>query len=229
MNTLDHLLDEFKISLEDHALSRSEKREIKSEVADLTMHERQVLMSDICQLAQARTQDVDTQNLLQWFYEAVKLLQQKETATAYGSAFFSPGNACRDAIIQELRMAQSIIHICVFTISDNQITNEIIEAQRRNIPIKIISDDEKVFDLGSDIDLLREEGLAVQTDHSPAHMHHKFAIFDRKKVLTGSYNWTRSAASQNYENIVLLDDVHTVRTFEKEFDRLWDRFESGRG
>ncbi|WP_186757420.1 phospholipase D-like domain-containing protein [Echinicola salinicaeni] len=43
----------------------------------------------------------------------------------------------------------------------------------------------------------------------------------QKKFLTGNYNWTRSAAEYNYENILLLEDIHTVRSFQKEFERLW--------
>lgn len=226
MCSFQHLLAEFQESLDDHALSRSEKREIKSYLTDLTTHDRQVLMADICQMVQAKAKDVETENLITWFYEAVKVLQEKENAQASADVFFSPGNACREAIMREIRLAHSVIHICVFTISDDQITDELIHAHQRKVTVKVLTDDEKCFDLGSDIERIRQAGIAVQTDHSPAHMHHKFAIFDQKKVLTGSYNWTRSAASANFENIVLLEDIHTVRAFEKEFDRLWKSFES---
>jgi len=52
-------------------------------------------------------------------------------------------------------------------------------------------------------------------------MHHKFAIFDRRLVATGSYNWTQSAERANYENLVLLDDPDLVARFVREFQRLW--------
>ncbi|AWW30722.1 hypothetical protein DN752_11630 [Echinicola strongylocentroti] len=227
MTTFTKLLSEFKESLDDHALSRSEKREIKSYLTALTTHDRQVLLSDLFQMVQAKAPDVHTENLIAWFYEAVKILQEKDSPQATADVFFSPGNTCREAIMQEIRLAQSLIHICVFTISDNQISDELIHAHQRNVAVKVLTDDEKCFDLGSDIDRIRQAGIPVQTDHSAAHMHHKFAIFDQKKVLTGSYNWTRSAAEFNYENIVLLEDIHTVRAFEREFERLWKSFERG--
>lgn len=224
MPTLEQIIQDFRISLEDHVLSRSEKKAIKSDLSELSTHERQLLLSEIRHLALENTQDVHFQNLIQWFYEAVKVLQEKEQVNASTAAYFSPGNACRDAIKQEIRNASSLIHICVFTISDDHITEELLHAHQRKVPIKIITDDDKSLDLGSDIDRMEKAGILVQKDNSPVHMHHKFAIFDQKKVLTGSYNWTRSAAEYNYENIVLLEDIHTVRSFQKEFEKLWRQF-----
>ncbi|UCS94563.1 DUF1669 domain-containing protein [Echinicola marina] len=224
MPTLEQIIQDFRISLEDHVLSRSERRELKSDLSALSTHEKQVLLSEIRNLALENTHDPQSQNLIQWFYEAVKVLQQKEQANTSTAAYFSPGNTCRDAIREEIRNASSLIHICVFTISDDHITDELLLAHRRKVPIKIITDDDKSLDLGSDIDRMEKEGILIQKDNSPVHMHHKFAIFDQKKVLTGSYNWTRSAAEHNYENIVLLEDIHTVRSFQKEFERLWREF-----
>jgi phosphatidylserine/phosphatidylglycerophosphate/cardiolipin synthase-like enzyme len=46
-------------------------------------------------------------------------------------------------------------------------------------------------------------------------------LFDNRKVLTGSYNWTRSAADDNQENILLTDDKRAVNAYRDEFQRLW--------
>jgi phosphatidylserine/phosphatidylglycerophosphate/cardiolipin synthase-like enzyme len=40
-------------------------------------------------------------------------------------------------------------------------------------------------------------------------------------LLTGSYNWTRSAARYNHENLVVTDQENLVQDFCREFDRLW--------
>jgi phosphatidylserine/phosphatidylglycerophosphate/cardiolipin synthase-like enzyme len=56
-------------------------------------------------------------------------------------------------------------------------------------------------------------------------MHHKFAIIDSRLVLTGSYNWTRSAAAYNHENILVTGNKQVVNSFEKEFSRLWQELE----
>ena len=81
---------------------------------------------------------------------------------------------------------------------------------------------DQVRDLGSDIIRLRGAGVPLRTDRDPNHMHHKFAIFDREVLLTGSYNWTRGAAEYNSENFVTTADPRLVAAFRAEFDRLWE-------
>ena len=56
------------------------------------------------------------------------------------------------------------------------------------------------------------------------HMHHKFAIVDGRLLLTGSYNWTYSAASVNCENALATDDMFFVERYAAEFTRMWTRF-----
>jgi phosphatidylserine/phosphatidylglycerophosphate/cardiolipin synthase-like enzyme len=68
---------------------------------------------------------------------------------------------------------------------------------------------------------LAKAGIAVKMDSTPNHMHHKFMVVDDRSLLTGSYNWTRSAARYNHENIVLIHESCVVRSFLKEFERLW--------
>ena len=52
-------------------------------------------------------------------------------------------------------------------------------------------------------------------------MHHKFAVFDHSQVITGSYNWTRSAAEHNRENLVISHDPQLVEPYQRAFERLW--------
>ena len=54
-------------------------------------------------------------------------------------------------------------------------------------------------------------------------MHHKYAVFDNLHVLTGSYNWTRSAAKYNEENFIVINDPRLAATFSSRFDDLWER------
>ncbi len=55
-------------------------------------------------------------------------------------------------------------------------------------------------------------------------MHHKFALFDGRTLLNGSYNWTRSAFTQNEENVVVGSDERLVAVFQEQFDKMWAQF-----
>ncbi|NPA67457.1 MAG: DUF1669 domain-containing protein [Chlorobi bacterium] len=136
--------------------------------------------------------------------------------------YFSPGSDCLNAIIDTLRNARKKARICVFTISDNRITEAVKEMQLNGVDIKIISDNDKRYDAGSDIEYIARLGIPVKLDTTHAHMHHKFAVIDDEKVITGSYNWTRSAETKNYENILITDDKDAVKAYSREFDKLWN-------
>ena len=137
-------------------------------------------------------------------------------------AYFSPGTECQQAIISAIENAKTSIKICVFTISDDQITAAILAAHRRNIPIKLLTDNEKLFDVGSDIRQLALAKIEIRTDNTKNHMHHKFAIIDNELLISGSYNWTRSAAMYNHENIIVSDNKELVQDFLIQFDKLWN-------
>ena len=138
-------------------------------------------------------------------------------------AYFSPGDDCPRAIGRLLASARRTADICVFTITDDRLSDAILDAHRRGVAVRIITDDAKAEDLGSDVGRFERAGIPMRVDRSPFHMHHKFAILDGATLLTGSYNWTRGAARDNEENLIVTDDPRLVAPFAATFDRLWEK------
>jgi phosphatidylserine/phosphatidylglycerophosphate/cardiolipin synthase-like enzyme len=55
-------------------------------------------------------------------------------------------------------------------------------------------------------------------------LHHKFAVLDRRTVITGSHNWSNAANEHNDETLLAIQDNSTVAAhFDREFDRLYQR------
>jgi phosphatidylserine/phosphatidylglycerophosphate/cardiolipin synthase-like enzyme len=54
-------------------------------------------------------------------------------------------------------------------------------------------------------------------------MHNKFAVFDGRLAVTGSFNWTTSADSYNFENAVFISDPAAVARFAEAFERVWEQ------
>lgn len=163
---------------------------------------------------------------MKWLSESLEIVYDQYHPAPENKVTFSPGIACIEAIKEEIKYATKSIDICVFTISDDRIANAIIYAHSKGVKVRIITDDDKTYDLGSDIEKLAKERIPVKIDNSPHHMHHKFAIFDNKKVMTGSFNWTRSASEKNTENILTTNAPETIEAFNKEFNRLWKQFKA---
>jgi phosphatidylserine/phosphatidylglycerophosphate/cardiolipin synthase-like enzyme len=165
----------------------------------------------------------DARTVLKWLEGVMRAIDgarapARETSCA---AYFSPGQDCLHAITQRLRAARSRVDICVFTISDDRISAEILAAHQRKVAVRIITDNEKELDTGSDIDRLRRAGIPVRVDRTAAHMHHKFALFDGQYLLSGSYNWTRSACDLNEENLLMTTEPKLHAAFAEQFEALW--------
>lgn len=162
---------------------------------------------------------------LRWLEQVVRTLDAaSETAPVVSSAYFSPGDACLRRLRDLMRGCRSTLEVCVFTIADNRLSNAIVDCHARGVRVRVVSDNDKRHDAGSDIDLLRERGVPVRLDDGPHHMHHKVALVDGRLLANGSFNWTRSATMQNDENLVVTDDANLVRVFPVQFERLWQRF-----
>lgn len=216
--------DELRKTLDDQRLSRGEKRALSELVAEATRNERDLMLSIAFDVARAELDDSKrTRHILSWLEDVLKVVRPSDEAEKSPSsgAFFSPGNEPLQKIRGLLSSARKSIDICVFTITDDRISKAIVAAHKRGVRLRVISDDDKAFDRGSDVDSLRRAGLAVRVDHTPNHMHHKFAIFDRSQLLTGSYNWTRAAQSKNHENVIVTADPRLLSAFCDNFDSLW--------
>ena len=216
-----------KHTLADFRLSRGEKKVLRKTLAELAPSDQQLsfLRHRAFEVARQELLGPDAVSVVDWLEEVVKVIQpgQAQADPKRATAYFSPGDNCAVKISNMFQTAQRQVDICVFTITDDRIREAILAAHGRNIEVRIVSDNDKAHDVGSDVDFLARRGVPVRVDRSEYHMHHKFALFDNQHLLTGSYNWTRSAARYNAENFVVTEDPDLVREFSREFQQLWDK------
>ncbi|PCJ52395.1 MAG: hypothetical protein COA79_23890 [Planctomycetota bacterium] len=160
---------------------------------------------------------------IKWLEKLLKIVDSVKNNNLIDSpeVYFSPGEECANRIKQLLRNAEKEILICVFTISDNLISEEIVAAHERGIDVKIVTDNDKIDDRGSDVKSLSSKGISVKLDITKYHMHHKFAIIDQSILINGSFNWTRSASKYNEENVVVHYDKSLINKFNNTFSHLW--------
>jgi phosphatidylserine/phosphatidylglycerophosphate/cardiolipin synthase-like enzyme len=226
--SLDPLRDLIRQAIADGRISRAERQNLaallqnnKADPATLDQ-----LRAEAFNLARAQLPDPQAHAVLEALEDllrALALAPRTQPAQSENSALavFSPGDRCLRQIIRLLDDAAQSAALAVFTITDDRISNAIERAHRRGVSIRIVTDNDKAFDPGSDIERLTHAGVPVRVDRSPFHMHHKFAVFDSKILANGSYNWTRGAAEQNVENLVVSSDSSLIAAFSAEFERLW--------
>ena len=140
------------------------------------------------------------------------------SAPVHIEAYFTPGTECEDRIIAELGRADKI-DIAVYSITNPKIANAIIAAHRRGARVRIVTDRTMARHKSSMIDELAAAGIPVRTNRRHKIEHNKFAVFDNRRMVTGSYNWTTAATKYNSENCIFLP--HPAQEYTKRFEVLW--------
>jgi mitochondrial cardiolipin hydrolase len=222
---LDRLLQQ---TLSDRQMQSAERKALadwaKQQADD--DHERSIARSRAFAIARGSLPP-DAVPVLEWLEETIKVFARPHAPArepVSGAAYFSPGLTCIQEVLRQFQLARQTCDICVFTITDDRITDAILKVHARGVKLRIITDDEKSHDLGSDAERLRAAGIPCKMDvGNIAHMHHKFALFEKCRLMTGSFNWTRSASEQNEENLIVTPDPALVAAFSERFERLWAR------
>lgn len=213
-------------TLRDHRLSRGERQVLADRAGNLDPAQLPGLRQLAFQKAVAALDHPDARTVLEWLEGVVKALEPKAlpASVVQPEAFFSPGDHCWQRIVSFVRSAKSSLDLCVFTITDDRITRAILDTHGRGIQLRVITDNDKAYDQGSDVQELIARGVNLRIDDTPYHMHHKFAVADGKLLLNGSFNWTRSASVNNEENFTITGDVRLIAEFSREFEKLWEKF-----
>jgi len=229
--SIEDILGMLAGGIADGQLSDDERRELAGvlQASSLRDEDLRRLRNHSFALVRERLSDPLQLALLKWLEGVIRTLDGRPQAAAIvQEAAFSPGMECLQAIQRCLRGARETADICVFTLSDDRISEEVMAAHRRGVKVRIVTDNDKEYDAGSDISRLRDAGIPLAVDRTSAHMHHKFAIFDGRKLLNGSYNWTRSAGQYNEENLVISNDSRLVEQFSAQFETLWQNLSDDR-
>ncbi|XP_021267222.1 mitochondrial cardiolipin hydrolase [Numida meleagris] len=120
--------------------------------------------------------------------------------------------------------ARRSLELCLFAFSSPELGRAVCILHRRGVRVRVVTDAQYMALKGSQIGVLRLVGIQVRHDQENGFMHHKFAIVDKKTLITGSLNWTMEAIHNNRENVVIMEDVEYVRPFLDEFERIWEEY-----
>ena len=211
---------------DDEYLSRGERRAIRALLADdpLPPSSRAAIRRQLIEAVAKRVRDPRDRKLIGWLGDVLALLD----ADAQGAqspearAWFGPDDGLADILVTSLAAAQESIDAAVFTITDDRVARILLSRHEAGVKVRILTDNDKAGDKGSDIRRLAAQGIPVVMDATPHHFHHKFAILDGRRLLNGSYNWTRSGDRYNHENLMLTTDPRLVKKYVTAFDEMWE-------
>lgn len=121
--------------------------------------------------------------------------------------------------------ATTSIDAALYRLNHPRLAGALEEATRRGVRVRLVLDRNKYEETRATRELLASSEVPFRLLNGRqgpgSKMHHKFAIFDGRAAITGSYNWTLESEQQNYENLLILREPDLVQILEKEFKELW--------
>lgn len=138
------------------------------------------------------------------------------------------GGECERVLLAAVNHARQEILVAIYTITRAEIERAFIRAAQRGVRVHVKFDGKQIDTgrMGEVIDNLNAGGVVTEPITMRgrfASMHHKFAVIDRNKVFTGSFNFTVTAVNESYENCVLIESAPLAREFRREFDDIRNR------
>ncbi len=126
---------------------------------------------------------------------------------------FTPPSGCGSLIAQEISKARSSIHVQAYGLTSRGIIHQLKAAKKRGVQVNILLDGGQLSDNNGIFSDFRSAGIFVAFDKVPGIAHNKVMIIDKKRVITGSYNFTYSADEKNAENVMLIKDEKIAKKY----------------
>ena len=120
---------------------------------------------------------------------------------------FSPRGGCTEAIVAELDAARQSVLVQAYSFTSTPIARALVKAHQRGVGVEVILDKSQKTEKYSSADFLVHAGIPTLIDEKHAIAHNKIMIVDGQAVLTGSFNFTKSAEEHNAENLLVLRDA----------------------
>ncbi|HAR66694.1 MAG TPA: hypothetical protein DCR55_10835 [Lentisphaeria bacterium] len=164
---------------------------------------------------------------------ALCLLLCSAALSAREKALVAPGPAkvqvafqgdCETLVLESIEGAQRELLLAVFSFTRTNIAKALVEAQERGVDVQLKLDEFQAKSKYSQsaLAVLKKAKIPIEHIAMPPYssMHHKFMVVDRREVLTGSYNFTTKATTDNYENLVRISSGEVARAYYNQWQAI---------
>lgn len=136
--------------------------------------------------------------------------------------YFCPEDNCRKGVLDTLENAEHNICIAAFALTDDALSDELIELSSSGINVYGTIESRNVNLLGSKVSMLEGQGnIALRLDSNEANMHNKFFVIDNKSVITGSANPSKNGYENNDENVLIIHNEEIAQAYLDECNRIF--------
>ena len=132
--------------------------------------------------------------------------------------YFSPEDHAADRLIELIASTEENIHFLAYSFTSDDIASAMIERAQNNVFVHgVMERPQYRSNTGTEYERLISGGVDVRLDGNPDNMHHKVIILDESIVITGSYNFSKSAEERNDENMLIIHSPEIAAVYLEQF------------
>jgi phosphatidylserine/phosphatidylglycerophosphate/cardiolipin synthase-like enzyme len=92
-----------------------------------------------------------------------------------------------------------------------------VDAHKRGADVQVILDKSQRSEKYSSADFVAHAGIPTYIDAKHKIAHNKIMVIDGQVVITGSFNFTKSAESENAENLLIINSTDLGAKYTKNW------------
>jgi phospholipase D len=156
-------------------------------------------------------------------YLVMPIVKQADDDYSISFCFTPPTRHCADEIAVEISKATTSLYLQAYGLTSRVIVDEIISARKRGVEVRAILDKSNLTTKNSLMQDLEAKNIPVKIDTVAGIAHNKVIIIDHKIVITGSFNFTKSADTRNAENVVFIHDKKSAEQYITNFNSRYSK------
>jgi phosphatidylserine/phosphatidylglycerophosphate/cardiolipin synthase-like enzyme len=134
---------------------------------------------------------------------------------------FAPEDEPFDTLVRLVSAAESSIRFMAFSFTNDALGLAMQERFEAGVDVAGIFEVRGSETEYAELPRLYCAGVPVRQDGNPQTFHHKVVVIDNYVVITGSMNFSDSAADDNDENMVAISEPLVAELYLREFERRW--------
>jgi phosphatidylserine/phosphatidylglycerophosphate/cardiolipin synthase-like enzyme len=132
--------------------------------------------------------------------------------------YFSPDGGCTEAVVEALGQAKTTVKVQAYSFTSAPIAKALVEAHKRGVRVEVIVDKSQRTEKYSSADFLAHAGIPTRIDAKHAIAHNKVMVIDGAIIITGSFNFTKAAETQNSENILVIQSKDLAAQYARNWE-----------
>ena len=142
------------------------------------------------------------------------------TVEVLGVYFTPPANAVT-AIIKAIDASDREVLVQAYGFTHNGIAQALVRAHQRGVLVRVLLDKKSASSNRFVMGLLENAQIEVRQDGKHVIAHNKVMVIDQEVVITGSFNFTNSAATRNAENFLILKSEDLAQQYRLQWKNHW--------